>query len=123
VHAYELVICVLWRLLQVGCGILVVSFVPSYHISQDVGLAAVLNNAMTSFDRANLVLREIESFLETELADTPQLSGTHILVLLYSKRKARKKTPKENSFLILFPFLPLSSSPLPPLHLFSPSNS
>eukprot|EP00026_Physarum_polycephalum_P003903 Phypoly_transcript_03920.p1 GENE.Phypoly_transcript_03920~~Phypoly_transcript_03920.p1 ORF type:complete len:617 (+),score=140.75 Phypoly_transcript_03920:120-1970(+) len=56
--------------------------------SKDVGLAAVLNNAMTSFDRANLVLREIESFLETELADTPQLSGSYDTI---TRPKSKRK--------------------------------
>ena len=47
----------------------------------------MLNNAMTSFDRANLVLKEIESFLETELSETPQLSG----MLEYSESLKTKK--------------------------------
>jgi hypothetical protein len=55
--------------------------------SKDVGLAA-LNNAMTSFDRANLVLQEIEAFLEVELNETPHLSISHDT---FTRPKSKRK--------------------------------
>jgi hypothetical protein len=42
---------------------------------------------MTSFDRANLVLKEIESFIDAELSETPQLSAYESVGRPKSKRK------------------------------------
>lgn len=59
--------------------------------SKDVGLAAALSSSMTSFDRANLVLKEIEHFLESELSETPQLSASYDTI---TRSQPKRKRPK-----------------------------
>lgn len=46
-----------------------------------------LHDAVSSFERATLIFKEIEAFIENELADTPPISASYEIPRMKSKRK------------------------------------